>query len=139
MFLVLDLEKTSDGTGRWCRAQQQQPRRSEQLMESRDCLFLGTRDQAVQRATKDDQVHARMRRVLQDVLCCKVTELTNQIFDLISAFALCEKLLQPFLGDFVGNAVRISPCPRTSYRFCIGVCRDDPDRDPSNDLYRFHK
>src|SRR5262249_29522601 len=66
-------------------------------------------------------------------------ELTNQIFDLISALPLCEKLVQAFLGDFVGNTARISPYPRPSYGFCIGVCRNDPDRDLSNDLYRFHK
>ena len=89
----------------------QKPLRLERVMESRERLLLQTRLQINQQITATDQVHARERRIADEILPGEDDHLAQRLNDAIAALLLDKKSSQPFRTHILHQALGVKTMP----------------------------
>src|SRR5258708_23596737 len=96
VLLVRRLKKLGETADGFRRAQKQKSLRLERVMESGQRLLLQTRLQINQEVAATDQVHARERRVGDEILPGEDDRFAQRLDDAIAAFLLDKKPAQAF-------------------------------------------
>src|SRR5215475_1283062 len=92
--------------------QHQKTAQPQSVVEKRNRLVLQYRFQVNQHVSATDQVHLRKRRVVEQIMLCENTDISNALADPISRLHFREKSPQPLRRHVALDVLRVNSAAR---------------------------